>query len=157
MAHFKTTDGREWQIAVNVATVKRVRELTGVNLLSLVDDRAALEHLFSDDVRLCEAICAAIRPQLEAAGKTDDDFFAGINGDVLEAATEALLNEIIDFFREPRRGLLKKALGKYQKAIAVLTAADAAAAEKAIEEMDLEAALAHSRSSSASSSPVSVA
>lgn len=157
MATFKTADGREWTIAVNVATVKRTRELTGVNLLALVGEQAAISELFSDDVRLCEVLCAVIRPQLEAASVSDDQFFATINGDVIERAAEALLNEIVDFFQEPRRGLMKKALAKYKMAIATIQAANAKAAEKAIEEMDAEAAIAQTLTSSVSSSPVAAA
>lgn len=157
MSTFKTADGLEWQVAVNVATVKRVRELAGVNLLGLVGDQKAVGELFADDVKFCEVLCAVIRPQLEAAGKSDDDFFGAIDGQVIEAAAEALLREIVNFFQEPRRTLLKKAMDKYQTAYRKVREEGAAAAEKAMNEIDFETSLRQTLTSSASSSPASVA
>lgn len=157
MATFKATDGTEYAVNVNVASVKRVRELTGVNLLGLVDDQKSVGELFADDVRFCEVMCAVVRPQLEQAGKTDDDFFSSINGEVIEAAAEALLAEVVNFFHEPRRTLLKKALEKYLMALRKVRADDAAHAAKAMEEMDIETDLRRILTSSASSSPASAA
>lgn len=157
MKTFKTTDGKEWQIAVNVGTVKRCRQLTGTNLLELVSDQSSIASLFSDDVKLCEVLCAVIRPQLEAAARSDDDFFAAINGDVIEQAAEALLAEIVDFFQEPRRGLLKKALAKYLAAAEKLQKTSAAAIEAKLEEMDFEALILKTPTNSASDSQESAA
>jgi len=157
MTAFRTTDGTEWQVAVNVATVKRVKELTSVNILGLVGDQKAVADLFSDDVKLCEVLCAVIRPQLAAADKTDDDFFSLIDGQVIEHAAEALLREIVNFFQEPRRTLLKKAMEKYQTAYRKVRDEGAAAAERAMNEMDFETSLRQTLTSSASSSPASVA
>jgi flagellar biosynthesis/type III secretory pathway protein FliH len=140
-----------------VATVKRVRDLTDVNLLGLVGDQKAVGELFADDVKLCEVLCAVIRPQLEAARKKDDDFFAVIDGQVIETAAEALLREIVNFFQEPRRTLLKTAMEKYQAAYRKVREEGAAAAEKAMNEIDFETSLRQTLTSSASSSPVSAA
>jgi uncharacterized protein YuzB (UPF0349 family) len=151
MKPFQTSDGAKYEIAVNVATVKRVRDLTGINLLGLVGDQKAVSELFEDDVKFCEVLCAVVRPQLEAAGKSDDDFFAAINGDVIETAAEALLAEIVNFFQEPRRSLLRKAMEKYQTAYRKVRAEGAAAAEKAMETIDFETSLRQTLTSSASS------
>lgn len=157
MAAFSTTDGAEWMVAVNVATVKRVRDLTGVNLLGLVGDQKAVGDLFADDVKFCEVLCAVVRPQLEERGKSDDDFFAAITGEVIEAAAEALLAEIVNFFQEPKRSLLKKAMAQYQAAFLKVRAEGAAAVEKAMSEIDYETNLRQTLTNSASSSPASAA
>lgn len=149
MKPFQTSDGASYEIAVNVATVKRVRDLTGVNLLGLVGDQKAVGDLFADDVKFCEVLCALVRPQLDASGKSDDDFFAAINGDVIETAAEALLAEIVNFFQEPRRTLLAKAMEKYQQAYRKVRAEGAAAAEKAMETLDFEASLRQTLTNSA--------
>jgi hypothetical protein len=151
MKPFQTSDGRQYEIAVNVGTVKRVRDLTGINLLGLVGDQKAVGQLFEDDVKFCEVLCAVVRPQLEAAGKSDDDFFAAINGDVIETAAEALLAEVVNFFQEPRRTLLRTAMEKYQTAYRKVRAEGAAAAEKAMESLDFEASLRQTLTNSASS------
>lgn len=151
MKPFQTSDGAKYEIAVNVATVKRVRDLTGINLLGLVGDQKAVSDLFEDDVKFCEVLCAVVRPQLEAAGKSDDDFFAAINGDVIETAAEALLAEIVNFFQEPRRTLLKTAMDKYTTAYRKVRAEGAAAAEKAMESLDFETSVRQTLMNSASS------
>lgn len=151
MKPFSTNDGTQYEVAVNVATVKRVRDLTGVDLLGLVGDQKAVSDAFADNVRICEVLCAVVRPQLQEAGRSDDDFFATIDGDVIEHATEALLAEIVNFFPDPKRTLLKKTLEKYQAALQKVKAEGAAAAEKVMESLDFEASLLQTLTSSASS------
>lgn len=152
MRSFKTNDGQEWQLSVNVLTVKRCRELTGINVLGLVGEQSAIADLFTDDVRLCEVLCACIKPQLDAAGKTADDFYATVDGDVIEKAAEALLDEVVNFFQEPRRGLLKKAMAKYQKAAEKMRREGAAEVEKRLKEIDFETLFRQTLTNSASSS-----
>lgn len=157
MSKFATTDGREWVVAVNVGTVKRVRDATGVNVLALISDQAAIADAFSDNVKLAEVIASVIRPQLEAAGATDEQFFSVVDGTVIENATEALLAEVANFFQEPRRTILLKAMEKVKAAIKAQNSAGAAAALKALETMEVEVPAELMPTSSVSSSPVSAA
>ena len=157
MKTFKTTDGTAWQVVVNVGTIKRVHDDTGLRLTDLFASAEKIGAFFADDVRFCEVLFSTIRPQAEAAGKTLDDFLAGIDGTVIEGAVEALLAEVADFFQEPRKGLLKKMLVKYQAAHEKLTTEGVLAAEKKIEETDFETLLRQTLTSSASSSPASAA
>jgi hypothetical protein len=157
MKTFKTTDGTAWQVVVNVGTIKRVQDDTGLRLTDLFASAEKIGAFFADDVKFCEVLFSTIRPQAEAAGKTLDDFLAGIDGTVIEGAVEALLAEVADFFQEPRKGLLKKMLVKYQAAHEKLTTEGVLAAEKKIEETDFETLLRQTLTSSASSSPASAA
>jgi hypothetical protein len=157
MKTFKTTDGTAWQVVVNVGTIKRVQDDTGLRLTDLFASAEKIGAFFADDVKFCEVLFSTIRPQAEAAGKTLDDFLAGIDGTVIEGAVEALLAEVADFFQEPRKGLLKKMLLKYQAAHAKLTTEGVLAAEKKIEETDFETLLRQTLTSSVSSSPASAA
>lgn len=153
MKTFKTTDGTEWQVVVNVATIKRCMDDTGLRLTDLFASEAKIGEFFADDVRFCEVLFSVIRPQADAAGKTLDDFLAGIDGTVIEKAVEALLAEVADFFQEPRKGLIKKTLARYQAAHSKLVTEGVLAAEKRIEETDFETLLRQTLTSSASSSP----
>ncbi len=157
MKAFKTTDGTEWQVVVNVATIKRCMDDTGLRLTDLFASEAKIGEFFADDVRFCEVLFSVVRPQAEAAGKTLDDFLAGIDGTVIEGAVEALLAEVADFFQEPRKGLIKKTLAKYQAAHNKLVTEGVLAAEKRIEETDFETLLRQTLTSSASSSPANAA
>ena len=157
MRAFKSTDGTEWQVVVNVGTIKRCMDDTGLRLTDLFASEAKIGEFFADDVRFCEVLYSVVRPQAEAAGKTLDDFLAGIDGTVIEGAVEALLAEVADFFQEPRKGLLKKTLAKYQAAHSKLVTEGVLAVEKKIEETDFETLLRQTLTSSASSSPASAA
>jgi hypothetical protein len=157
MKTFKTTDGTEWQVTVNVGTIKRCQDDTGLRLTDLFASAEKIGSFFADDVKFCEVLFSTIRPQAEAAGKTLDDFLAGIDGTVIEGAAEALLAELSDFFPEPRKGLLKKMLARYQAAHQKVMTEGVRAAEQKIEETDFETLLRQTLTNSASSSPASAA
>ena len=133
MKLFKDNEGREWQVAVNVATVKRVRDLTGTDLLTALDGKL-FEQLVSDPVLLCDVVYALCKPQADKAGVTDEEFGRGMGGDAIDNAVSALLPELVDFFPSPRRAILKKALEKLRK----LEAMTLDAASKALDSDALE-------------------
>jgi len=157
MKTFVTTDGTTWQVVVNVATIKRCMDDTGLRLTDLFASEAKIGEFFADDVRFCEVLFSVVRPQAEADGKTLDDFLAAIDGTVIEGAVEALLAEVADFFQEPRRGLIKKTLARYQAAHSKLVTEGVRAAEKKIDETDFETLLRQTLMNSASSLPASAA
>lgn len=154
MACFKTTDGAAWTVAVNVGTVKRVREATNVDLLGIISDGTTISGLFSDYVKLAEVIAAVIQPELKAAGKSVDDFLSVIDGPVMESATEALLREIANFSREPQRTLLLAAIDKVMAQAAKTEPVAAAAALEALEAWEPDLSI---HTNSASSLPASAA
>lgn len=152
MASFGTTDGATWTVAVNVGTVKRVREATGVDLLSIMTDGNTITGLFSDYVKLAEVVAAVIQPELKASGKSVDDFLSVINGPVMESATEALLREVANFSREPQKTLLLAAIDKVMAAAAKTEPVAAAAALAALETWEPDLSM---PTNSASSLPAS--
>lgn len=157
MKTFTATDGTKWEIVVNVGTIKRCMDDTGLRLTDLFASEAKIGEFFADDVRFCTVLFSVVRPQAEAAGKTLDDFLAGIDGTVIEGAVEALLAEVADFFQEPRKGLIKKTLARYQAAHRKLVTEGVRDAEKKIEETNFEELLRQTLMSSASNSPASAA
>lgn len=138
---FSTIDGTKFTLSVNMLTVKRVRDLCGVNVLDILGTGEQLGGYVTDDVKLIEVICAVVRPQLKELDWSDDEFFSRCNGDVLAKATDVLLDEVADFFREPRKGLVKKALVKVRATMAAMEARQAEAAQRAIDALDCELAL----------------
>jgi hypothetical protein len=111
MRQFKDENGRPWTINVNIGTVKRVRQMAGVDLLDLRDGNLFTE-LASDPVKLGDVLWVLVLDEAGAAGITDIQFAAALAGDALDSATQALLDEIVDFFPKPQRDLLRKALTK---------------------------------------------
>jgi len=111
MHRFNDNEGRTWIISVTVDAIKRVRALCGVDLLEAIDGKL-LERLVTDPITLCDCIYALCKPQADEQGVSDEDFGRAMAGDCLEQATEALLEDLVDFFPQRRRDLLRGALSK---------------------------------------------
>ena len=122
MKTFTDNKGRIWTLEVTVATVKRVRALCRVDLNSIVEldknnkpSAELLERLSSDPVLLVDVLYAVCKPQADKLGVTDEDFGEAMAGDAIEYATSALLEEIIDFFPEAKRLVMRKILSASRK------------------------------------------
>lgn len=156
MKSFKDNAGRSWVVSVNVDTIKRVRALVNVDLLTVLDGQL-IERLAGDPVLLCDVLYAVLKPEADTQGVSDVDFGKALAGDAIEHATAALLEELADFFPQAKRRLLGKALSKLK----AVEQAAANLAEKRLDGVDvgqvLEAALRNAGDSSGSSpaSPVS--
>ena len=114
MRNFIDSSGRVWVIDVSVATIKRVRTLTGVNLLEVIQGEL-IEQLSSDPILLADCLYAVCQPQAVREGVSDEAFGQALAGDVIDRATTALLEGLIEFFPEPKRRLLEKATAKYRQ------------------------------------------
>ncbi len=112
MKTFKDSQGREWNLAINVDAVKRVRSLLDVDLLEVTDGKL-LERIASDEVLMVDLVYVLVKPEADAKGVTDEEFGRAMAGDAIDAAYTAFMEELTSFFRNPqRRALLKKALAK---------------------------------------------
>ena len=111
MKTFSDNAGRLWVVSLNIDTVKRVRSLLEVDLLQVVEGKL-LERLVADPVLLCDILFVICKTEADARNVTDEDFGRGLAGDAIDAATKALLEELVDFFPLGKRRLLGKALEK---------------------------------------------
>lgn len=100
MRKFTDTFGREWELDVNVGSIKRVRLATGIVLPALFDNKlegfAELSTDYEQLVNVVWALCHKQRPEIDGEG-----FAEGMGGDSLFTATEALARAIADFFTSP--------------------------------------------------------
>lgn len=110
MKPFTDNRGRTWDVALNVTALKRVRDLCAFDLLKIVEDAGVIARLIDDPVLLVDVIYAICRPQAETRDISDEAFGESMAGDAIERATEALLEEIVGFFPEAKRGPLRKAI-----------------------------------------------
>ena len=103
MRQFKDNAGRTWTVDINVATLKRVRGLTGVDLMQVIEG-TLIEKLIRDPVLLCDVVYAVCKPEADAAipRVSDEEFGKSMAGDAIEAATQAVLDELISFCPSPR-------------------------------------------------------
>jgi hypothetical protein len=103
MKAFRDTEGREWLIAIHVAQHKRVRDLTGVDLYGLVDNKfEGLSALLGDPAQFVDVLYVLCRDQAEKRGLSDWDFGSAMAGDAILSARDAFLAELGDFFPDPR-------------------------------------------------------
>jgi hypothetical protein len=157
MSKFKTIDGKEWVIDVTYLTVKRVRDLCSVNLLDICNlDKESLSGWVADDLKVLEVVCAVVRPQLAVLDMSDEDFFSVCDQGVLKEAVERLVDQVSDFFQEPRRGLVKKVIWKLRETEKKMEAQAEKTIDAALSQFDFEAAL-KTHGSSGSTSPASLA
>jgi hypothetical protein len=136
MPTFTDVQGRSWNVEVTVASIKRVRHLAHVDLLETVGS-TLLDRLVADPVLLGDVLYALVKPQADERHLSDEDFGRALAGDVVEAATTALLESFVAFFPSPRRRVLQKAVAK----LAGWRAAALTAAEAKLDDPALEAAV----------------
>ena len=116
MKSFTDSLGRAWTLVVNVATIKRVRALCGVDLNTIVEvedgkpSAKLLERLSGDPVLLVDVLYAVCKPECDQRNVSDEDFGAAMAGDAVEQATDALLDEVIDFFPAAKREAFRRIL-----------------------------------------------
>ena len=110
MASFKDNMQREWNLSISVATIKRVKELTGVNLgLLLNDEMALLQRVLGDPIELVNVVYAICVNDCERLGVTDEQFGESLAGDSIEHCIDAFMEAVIDFFPS-RQGKILKAI-----------------------------------------------
>ena len=110
MSHFTDTANRRWNLSINVGTVKRVRELTDVDLLAILDRPQMLNDLAGDPVRFVDVLFVVIKPQADSLNVTDEQFGESLDGSSIESATDAFLEALVDFFPGARKATLQKVL-----------------------------------------------
>jgi hypothetical protein len=130
MQTFKDNQGRPWSVEINVAALKRVRGLTGTDLMQVVEGTGGLiERLVRDPILLCDVVYAVCKPEADQKSITDEEFGRAMAGDAIEQATAALLEELVSFCPSPRdrrnlgrvltatRGVMDKARDLVEKRI----------------------------------------
>ena len=101
MRSFKDNQGRQWSVEINVTAIKRVRGLTGEDLMQVIEG-TLIEKLIRDPVLLCDVVYAICKPEADARTVSDEDFGKAMAGDAIEAATTAVLEELVGFCPSPR-------------------------------------------------------
>ena len=112
MHSFVDYSRRCWEVAINVAAVKRIRGLLGIDLYALVDDGfKSLSKLVSDPVTLADVLYCLCKDQADKQSISDEDFGRALAGDAITQAADAFVEELIDFFPDARaRASLRKAI-----------------------------------------------
>lgn len=116
MRYFNDKNGKQWELSIDYSTIKRVKALCDVQILNLiaVDEKTGLvesdllDRLIDDPILLVDVLYACCKPQADMLNMSDEDFGRSFTGEEIERATKVLLDEVVDFFPEPKRTMLRK-------------------------------------------------
>ena len=133
MKTFVDNMGKTWTVTVNVGTIKRVKDLLGINLVQAITGDL-IEKVENDICLFVDILYVVCKQQAQANNISDEKFGELLGGDSLEKATEAFLDQLIDFFPETRRRLYHNALSKTKQAEMLVVQK----LEKKLQAMDLE-------------------
>lgn len=134
MPKFKDAKGREWELAVNVTSMERVKSLAGFDLLTVLDHADNVTKL-RDPYTLANVLFALVKPQADEAEVSDEAFGEGLAGDPIEDASDALLEGLVLFFPKGRRQLLQMATAKQKEIDGRLQAKRVEAVRKKLDQM----------------------
>lgn len=110
MPKFTDAKNRAWDLTLNVGSLRRIRSMTETDLANLWTPKAGelLDRLVQDPILVCEMVYAVCKPQADAAGLTDEQFYEALAGDCIDQAGAALLEGAQSFCPNPRaRGQLR--------------------------------------------------
>ena len=136
MTTFQDKNKTTWTLELTVGSARRVKADTTVDLVNIISlegdgktSMAALGKLIEDPFALVDVIFSLCRPQAEKSGITDAAF-----AELLDAAANALVEEIINFTPAAKR----KALTKIHQIAQRIAARNEAALDKILENGQLE-------------------
>lgn len=112
MASFKDTSGRTWQVRITVATIRRIKDYAGIDMTGAAafGEGGALMTLSQDYIALGRALFAVVKNDAEARSVSEDDFLDALAGDTIQAAADAFLEAVADFFPGAQGRLIRAAL-----------------------------------------------
>lgn len=118
MRIFKDAENREWSVDITVGTLRRIRELSGINLATpaALANGDTMGRLSDDLVLLSDVLYAAVKPQADAKGLDKEQYTDAIRGDAINDGTYALLYALADFFPKVQGQLFARLLDASKEA-----------------------------------------
>ncbi len=115
MKSFKDNIGREWQLSININTIRKIKEKfkIDVSLFLRIDQEglnvAELQKL-DDPLLLTDLLFFICEKQAESQGITAESFADAISGNAIESATWAFLEAVAEFWPLSKRNAMMKLL-----------------------------------------------
>lgn len=108
---FTDKTGRTWPLEVTVGTVRDLRRMLDVDLLSIIEpDSGLLNRLATDAVLLCDVLYVVCHRDCQRLGVSDEDFGRSLGGEAIDGAIEAFLEAVDAFFQNARQAVRSKTL-----------------------------------------------
>lgn len=114
MRSFTDKNGKSWDLELNIGAAIRLKSRLDFDLENIItldakenpDNISLLERISSDAIFLFNIIYVICEKQCQEAGISEETFAESFTADTIEAATEALLDEIVNFSRPAKRKVL---------------------------------------------------
>jgi hypothetical protein len=105
---------RKWNLVIDYDSIIRLRGGSlALDLLDVTSENSSLlTRLATDDILLVATIYTLLEPAIKERGLTDKQFVAGLTGNGLENALDALIEGIANFSRPQRGAMLRKVWSK---------------------------------------------
>jgi len=115
---FTDNAGRSWPIKLDIFTVRRLKQETGVDLIDSADPLDVLMQKITGNVVLfADVLISLLQDAMRDREVSDEQLLRSIdNEEVVENAALALVEAILSFSRKPKAALLKTAFGKTMEA-----------------------------------------
>lgn len=127
MKLFRDKERREWTVDVTVATLRRIRDLAGLDLANPHQgDPPPIVRMDSDVSLLVDVLFAACKPQADAAGVDGEHFAAVLGGRALADARSALMQDLTLFFQESGRDDVARLMEAHERLMGREVAANVA-------------------------------
>ena len=151
MATFIDAAGNEWNVEIDVETIRRVRKETGFAFGTCLNDDMQSYYSMIEDYELMPSVMHAIlEPAIKSDGISKDTFLNNVKGEAIESAQIAIWDAFAFFCPPRQRQLLQE----------IKTATETMSEEqlkKATELMETYTANASSTEQSSESSQVRIA
>lgn len=119
MKQFADSNGQVWPLTVNGYTVKRCRDLLSIDIGEPTSgDPPLLTRLGTDLVFLVDLLYVVCKPKADELGLTDIQFAERLEGDSLQLAYSAWMEEWRDFFQKLRQPHKARAIAEQTEMVA---------------------------------------
>ena len=132
MKFFKDSTGHSWELSINILQRDRINATFGVDILSLHADGKSFETFFDAAIAV-DVIVLLMEKAIKAANISEADFRERLDGASFDAAYNAMLEELEDFFLSVRKSHLATSVRKLKEN---LVAGFARAAERVETELN---------------------
>jgi hypothetical protein len=118
MYSFTDAQGRRYNVAITVQSLKRVRDMAGVDLATYlikpgIGELDLMQQLDLDIVKLIDCIYCIVKPQADSYSVSDEQFGESLEGMSARAAKAAFWGALTDFFQSLGRDAHAKLVKTY--------------------------------------------
>lgn len=131
MKVFSDALDRQWTIAINVWTAKKIKAALNLDLLA---PETCLAELIDDTITLCNALWCMVADEAAKHGVSEESFFLALTAPVIDQARDSFCQEWQDFFRQSPDAKAQALVKIIERARELRTNAAIAAAQKIEEE-----------------------